>query len=100
MSTFMTLTRAEVSFDEREEVLINPQHITEVRVLTYQANELFPDRTFLSLRIQGGDGPSVLAMDSARRPLTPEEAAKIEPGELLFHFNQAVSEASTLRGAR
>lgn len=97
MSTFMTLTRAEVSFDEREEVLINPQHITEVRVLTYRKTEDFPDRTYLSLRIQGGNGLSVLALDSRSKPLPPDEAAKVEPGRLLSDFNRAVHIASAVR---
>lgn len=91
---FMTLTRAEVSLDDHEDVLVNPAHMIEVRVLTYRATEHFPDRTFLSIRIQGGNGLSVLALDENRRPLVPTDAAKREPGELLHLFNQAVRSLS------
>lgn len=99
MSTFMTLTRAEVSLDRREEVLINPQHITEVRVHRYRRTEDFPARVILDLRIQGGSSLTVLALDSNFKPVTPEDAAAIDSRVLLGYFNQAVLSAST-GGAR
>lgn len=99
MSTFMTLTRAEVSFDDREEVLINPQHITEVRVQRHKRTDLFPSRAILHLRIQGENSLTVLALDSNFKPMTPEDAATYDSRALLGYFNQAVLSAST-GGAR
>lgn len=93
-TTFMTLTRAEVSFDEREEVLVNPAHIIEVRAQTYRATKDFPDRAFLTLRIQGGNSLSVLALGEQYESLQPADAAQRKTGELLHLFNQAVRSAS------
>lgn len=92
--TFMTLTRAEVSFDDHEDVLVNPAHMIEVRVITYEATADLPRRRFLTIRIQGGNGLNVLALDENRKPLVPADAAQREPGELLHLFNQAVRSLS------
>lgn len=92
--SFMYLTRGEVSFDEREEVLVNPAHITEVRVMTYRATKDFPDRATLTVRVQAVNSLSVLAVDENGRPMEPAAAAEREPGELLHLFNQAVRSLS------
>lgn len=93
-NAFMKLTRAEVAFDEYDEVLVNPAHITEVSVHTYKATAHLPDRALLSLRVQGGNGMTVLALDANLKPLVPADAAQREPSELLRNFNNAVGRTS------
>lgn len=94
MSNFMPLLRAEATFDKREPVLVNPQHISEVRVITYRQERDFPARAYLSLRIQGGEAITILALDSERRPLLAADAAKFKSRELLNFFSQAARSAS------
>lgn len=92
--SFMCLTRGEVAFDEREEVLVNPEHVTEVRVMTYRATKDFPDRTTLTLRVHGITAINVLAPDENGAPMEPSAAAQREPRELLRLFQQSARSAS------
>lgn len=91
---FMTLTRAEAPFGEHEDVLVNPAHVAEVRVITYHAMQDRPARALLLLRFPEGNALSVLALDKNGQKLTQPAAAQLDPGELLHLFNQSARRAS------
>ncbi|GAA1334458.1 hypothetical protein GCM10009592_30270 [Brachybacterium rhamnosum] len=94
MTAFMTLTRADVDHDHEEKVLVNPQHITEVRVKRLEKRKDFDDRALLSLTLQGGGTLTVLALDENRKPIPQEKAYTVDRGRLLLQFNQAVRAVS------
>jgi len=92
--SFITLTRAEAPYGEHEDVLVNPAHVAEVRVITYYAMQDRPARALLLLRFPEGNGVSVLALDTNGGPLKQTAAAQLDPGKLLHLFNQAVRSVS------
>src|SRR5690625_7365079 len=79
--SFITLTRAEAPYGEHEDVLVNPAHVAEVRVITYYAMQDRPARALLLLRFPEGNGLSVLALDTNGGPLKQTAAAQLDRSE-------------------